>query len=324
MTTARSALITGIGGQDGSYLAELLLSKGYRVTGTVRRLSDEPPPALVRLGSQLQLVELDVRDPAATFSVVAKADVDEVYHLAAQSRVGASWEDPCGTAEVCGMGVLHMLDAVRTIEPNARPRVLIAGSSEVYGRTSGRPLNEDAPHAPISPYGAAKSFAQRMTALYRDHYGVFAATAILFNHESPRRQAHFVSRKIAAGVVAIQQGRADGLRLGNVEVVRDWGFAGDVVDAMWRILQADQPADFVVGTGVGHSVRQMAEEAFRVVGLDAARFMTVDESLFRHDDPPILVADPSRARTRLGWTSAVDFEQLVRMLVAAEQTHSSH
>jgi len=324
MATARSALITGIAGQDGSYLAELLLSKGYRVAGTVRRLTDERPAALAQLGAQLQLFELDVRDRSATSSVVARASVDEVYHLAAQSRVGASWEDPWSTAEVSGMGALHVLDAVRAIEPNARPRLLVAGSSEVYGRAASTPLTEEAPHAPISPYGAAKSFAQRMTTLYRDHYGLFAATAILFNHESPRRSAHFVSRKIAAGAVAIQQGRADRLQLGNVDVVRDWGFAGDVVDAMWRMLQADRPDDFVIGTGVGHSVRQLAEAAFRVVGLEAGRFVTVDDSLLRRDDAPFLVADPSRARTRLGWTSSVDFEQLVRMLVVAEQAHSSH
>ena len=248
--------------------------------------------------------------------LVAETAPDEIYHLAAQSRVGASWDDPVGTAAVSGLGALHVLDAARLGAPNAR--VLVAGSCEVYGRAAAVPQHEGTPHDPISPYGVAKSFAQRMTSLFRDR-GQFACTAVLFNHESPRRAPHFVSRKIARAVTSIVSGQAGELRLGNVQVVRDWGFAGDYVEAMWRMLQRDTPEDFVIGTGVGHTVRELCEAAFRVVGLDAKDHVTIDAALVRHDDAPALVADPTRARSRLGWSPKVDFETLVRMLVTAEQ-----
>jgi GDPmannose 4,6-dehydratase len=319
----KSALITGVSGQDGSYLAELLLSKGYRVVGTVRRIDAPRPDWFKPIASRIELKELDALDRDASARILAESVVDEVYHLAAQSHVGASWDDPVRAAEVSGMGTLHMLDAVRAAAPNARPRVLVAGSCEVYGRSAHVPQDEDTPHVPISPYGAAKSFAQRMTALYRGHYDLFASVAVLFNHESPRRAAHFVSQKIARGVAGIARGGASPLRLGSIDVTRDWGFAGDYVEAMWRILQADGPEDFVIGTGVGHTVREFAEVAFRVVGLDARQHVTIDQTLVRRDDAPALVADASRARTRLGWTPAVDFEQLVQMLVVAQQGLSS-
>ncbi len=315
----KSALITGVSGQDGSYLAELLLSKGYRVVGTVQRLGPGLSTWFEPIARRIELRELDVRERSACAALVADVSVDEVYHLAAQSRVGASWDDPVSTAAVSGMGALHVLDAVCAGAPNARARLLIAGSCEVYGRSPQVPQNEDTPHAPISPYGAAKSFAQRMTALYREQYGLFATTAVFFNHESPRRASHFVSRKIAQGVVAIARGQASQLRLGNIDIARDWGFAGDYVDAMWRMLQVEDPEDLVIGTGVGHTVRELAEAAFRVVGMEASEFLAVDESLVRRDDAPALIADPSRARARLGWAPEVDFEQLVRMLVDSER-----
>lgn len=319
----KSALITGVSGQDGSYLAELLLSKGYRVVGTVRRLDGTFADWFQPIARRIELKALDVRDGEASHRILESSAVDEVYHLAARSRVGASWDDPPSTAAVSGMGALHMLDAVRALPPNARPRLLVAGSCEVYGQSAEVPQNEDTPHAPISPYGAAKSFAQRMVALYRGHYGLYAATAVLFNHESPRRAEYFVSRKIARAVVEIARGRESQLQLGSIEVTRDWGFAGDYVEAMWRMLQSDTPEDVVIGTGQGHTVRQFAELAFREVGLEAQRHVVINPALVRLGDAQSLVADPSRVRARLHWTPTVDFGGLVQMLVAAEQGFSS-
>ncbi|MBV6522959.1 MAG: GDP-mannose 4,6-dehydratase [Gemmatimonadaceae bacterium] len=318
----KRALITGIAGQDGSYLAPFLLAKGYHVSGTVRPGS--VLPAWLAAGANtIALHVLDIRDRVETARLVADVPADEIYHLAAQSRVGASWEDPVETAAVSGLGALHILDAVRAL-PGVKPRLLMAGSCEVFGRTASAALSEDTLHAPISPYGAAKSFAQRMTALYRERFDMFATTAILFNHESPRRDGQFVSRKIVDTAVLIARGEARELRLGNVDVVRDWGFAGDHVEAMWRMLQQPAAEDLVIGTGVGHSVREFAEEAFRMLGLDLAAHLAIDPSLVRLDDARMLVANPVRARERLDWTPTVDFAHLVRMLVDAARDPNPH
>ncbi|MFN8574590.1 MAG: GDP-mannose 4,6-dehydratase [Gemmatimonadaceae bacterium] len=317
----KSALITGVSGQDGSYLAEHLLALGYRVTGTVHAAHDQRPAYFTRLAGQIELAELDVRDRPSVSALVRRIAPTEVYHLAAQSRVGASWDDPVGTADVSGGGALNVLEAVRTAAPNAR--VLVAGSCEVFGHASHVPQDESTPHQPASPYAVAKSFAQGMTRLYRERFGLHASTAILFNHESPRRAAQFVSQKIARGAAAVASGAQKELRLGNVQVVRDWGFAGDFVQAMWRMLQADVPADLVIGTGVGHSVWDLCEAAFQAVGLEAKAHVVIDPLFVRQDDAPALVANPAMARERLQWSSTVDFNALVRMLVAAAQDPSS-
>lgn len=317
----RTALITGVSGQDGGYLAERLLARGDRVVGTVRSRARPRPGYLAALEPRIELRELEVRDRRAVAELVREVAPDEVYHLAAQSRVGASWGDPVDTMEVSGMGAVYLLEAVRGAVPNAR--VVVAGSCEVFGHADQVPQNEQTPHAPTSPYGIAKSMAQAMTRLYRERFGLYAATAILFNHESPRRAPEFVSRKIARGAVRVARGEAVDLRLGNVKVVRDWGFAGDYMDALVRMLQLDRPEDLVIGTGVGHSVWDVCAAAFQAVGLDATQHVVIDESLFRRDDAPALVADPSRARARLGWTPTVDFQTLVRLLVAAESDLSS-
>lgn len=319
----KRALITGVSGQDGSYLAEWLLQRGYRVVGTMQRGAPERPPWFESLAPRIEIRELDVREAGAVDALLHASPVDEVYHLAAQSRVGASWDDPRGTAEVTAMGTLHLLEAVRAMSPNVRPRLLVAGSCEVYGRSVCVPQDEHTPHTPISPYGVAKSFAQRMTALYRERYGLHAATAVLFNHESPRRAPPFVSRKITRAAVRIARGEASELRLGNVDVVRDWGYAGDFVDAMWRMQQMDAAEDLVIATGEGHTVRHFAELALGALGLDPAVYLVVDQSLVRPDDAPALVGDPARARSRLGWTRTVDFGALVRLLMAAEQNLNS-
>lgn len=312
MTTA---LVTGVSGQDGSYLAEFLLARGYRVVGSLHHAGRPRPSYFASLESKIELHALEVCDSDAVYDLIGQVKPDEVYHLAAESRVGASWEDPVASASVAGMGTLHVLEGVRRQAPHAK--VVVAGSCEVFGRQP-PPQNEDTPHAPLSPYGAGKSFAQHMTTLYRRRFGLFSATAILFNHESPRRSPSFVSRKIAAGVARIARGQASRLTLGNVEVVRDWAYAGDTVEAMWRMLRLDTPQDFVIGTGVGHSVKALCDACFRAAGLEADQFLTIDQTLIRRDDAPSLVADPSRARERLGWTPTVDFDTLVRMLVAAE------
>ncbi len=317
----KSALITGISGQDGSYLAEHLLAKGYRVTGTVQDAARPRPGYFSRIVDRIELHQLDVRDRQGLRDLLHHVSPAEVYHLAAQSRVGASWDDPVGTADVTASGALYLLAAVRESAPNAR--VLVAGSCEVYGHATQVPQDERTPLQPTSPYGVAKAFAQGMTRLYRDQYGVHASTAILFNHESPRRARQFVSQKIASGAVAVAKGTQKELRLGNTQVVRDWGFAGDYVDAMWRMVQADSPADLVVGTGVGHSVWELCQVAFQAVGLVAEEHVTIDAQLVRQDDAPALVANPAMARARLQWSPTVDFHALVRMLVAAAQDPSS-
>jgi GDPmannose 4,6-dehydratase len=312
----RTAVITGITGQDGAYLAELLLEKGYRVVGVTRRT---PAVAAEQLGDLVGRVELqmaDVRDERALARVLRDATPHEVYHLASQSLVHASWEHPVATAEVTAVGALRLLEAVRTDAPSAR--VLVASSSEIFGRPEQAPQCETTPIRPATPYGVSKSFAFWTTAVYRESRGLFAASAILFNHESPRRGPEFVTRKITSGVARIAAGRASSLNLGNLESRRDWGFAGDYVEAMWRILQQDTPDDFVVGTGETHSVREFCEAAFRAAGLDYLHHVVQDEKLFRPVDSQQIVADPARARERLGWTPKVKFTELVEMMVHAD------
>jgi GDPmannose 4,6-dehydratase len=312
----RTAVITGITGQDGAYLGELLLEKGYRVVGVTRRTPERAAEAIGDLVGRVELHTADIQDERALRRVLGDAAPDEVYHLASQSVVYASWDQPVPTAEITALGALKLLEAVRAEAPGAR--VLMASSSEIFGRTGETPQNESTPLRPATPYGVAKSFALWMTTAYRESRGVFAASAILFNHESPRRSPAFVTRKITEGVARIATGQASSLSLGNLESRRDWGFAGDYVDAMWRILQQDAPDDFVIGTGETHSVREFCEMAFRTAGLDYLDHVVQDERLFRPVDSNQIVADSSRARARLGWTPTIGFEELVSMMVHAD------
>lgn len=310
-----TALITGISGQDGSYLAEWLLGRGYRVVGVVRTLGAELP-LLLPIRSQVELVQADLADQPSLAAALRKHKPAEVYNLAAVSRVALSWEDPAGVGNVTGLGVARLLEAVRRTDPAIR--VFQAGSSEVFGRADRSPQDETTPLRPRSPYGAAKVYAHHLIAEYREAYGLFACSGILFNHESPRRGPDFASRKIAAGAARIKLGLADTLPLGNLAARRDWGFAGDYVRAMWAMLQLPTPEDFVIGTGVQHTVEDFCRTAFSCLGLDFRRHVVVDPALFRPVENDNMVADPSKARRLLNWTPETDFAGLVEMMVRAE------
>ncbi len=312
----RSAFITGITGQDGSYLAELLLEKGYRVTGLTRRRANAPNGPLAALPGAITLVEGSLQDAEALARGIRESAPDEVYNLGGPSSVAGSWENPVGTGDVCGLGAVRLLEAVRREAPAAR--LFQASSSEIFDPAVRAPLHEGSPCRPNSPYGAAKLYAQHAVAAWREAYGMFAVTGILFNHESPRRGPDFVTRRIARGVARIAAGADRELRLGSLDSRRDWGFAGDYVRAMWMMLQADTPADLVLGTGQAHSVRDFCDAAFAVAGLDAAAYVVSDPARMRAVDSPLRVADPSRARERLGWTPEVHFGRLVAMMVTAE------
>ncbi|HXV90131.1 MAG TPA: GDP-mannose 4,6-dehydratase [Gemmatimonadales bacterium] len=312
----RTALITGITGQDGSYLAELLLDKGYHVVGMVRRTSHDSYEHIGHLLDRVEIVPADLLDQHSLTAVVQQARPDEVYNLAAQSFVPTSWTQPVLTGEFTALGVTRLLEAVRLAHPAAR--FYQASSSEMFGKAVETPQRESTPFYPRSPYGVAKVYGHWITVNYRESYGLYAVSGILFNHESPRRGLEFVTRRVSHGVARIARGRAKRLTLGNLEARRDWGFAGDYVDAMWRMLQQTEPEDYVIGTGETHSVRELCEVAFGHVGLDWRRHVEVDPALVRPAEVDILQADPARARRRLGWEPRIGFAELVRMMVDAD------
>src|SRR5881392_2977045 len=295
---ARSALITGITGQDGSYLAELLLEKGYEVHGMVRRASTEKFDRIEHLRDRITLHQGDLLDHRSLVDALRAAQPDEVYNLAAMSFVAVSWIQPTLTAEFTGVGVTRLLEAVREVCPETR--FYQASSSEMFGKVRETPQNEATPFYPRSPYGVAKAYGHHITVNYRESYGLFACSGILFNHESPRRGLEFVTRKISDGVARIKLGLADELRLGNLDAERDWGFAGDYVEAMWLMLQQDEPEDYVVASGEAHSVRQFATMAFEQAGLDWERHIKTDPALVRPAEVDRLVGDATKARTKLG------------------------
>jgi len=311
------ALITGVAGQDGSYLAELLLDKGYEVYGLVGPvLGDLLDTAIAKGGKRLHLLDGDLTDMDSLLACVETARPDEVYNLAAMSFVGESWEQALKTTDINAVGVLRLLEALRQLAPDAR--FMQAASGEVLGRAKGRAQDETTPLHPRSPYGVSKTYAYFITMNYRESHGLFGSNAVLFNHESPRRGINFVTRKITDGAARISLGLADELLMGNLDSRRDWGFAGDYVDAMWRILQHDEPDDFVIATGEAHSVREFCEYAFAHVGLDYREYVKVDERFFRPADVDVLLGDASKAREKLGWEPKVSFRQLVEMMVDAD------
>jgi GDPmannose 4,6-dehydratase len=311
-----TALITGITGQDGSYLAEHLLGKGYRVFGMVRRTSHHSYERIEHLLDRIEIVAADLLDQHSLTVVLQETQPDEVYNLAAQSYVPTSWTQPVLTGEFTALGVTRILEAIRLAHPGAK--FYQASSSEMFGKARESPQRETTPFYPRSPYGVAKVYAHWITVNYRESYGLYAVSGLLFNHESPRRGIEFVTRKVSDGVARIKLGLASELRLGNLHARRDWGFAGDYVDAMWRMLQQPTPQDYVVGTGVAHSVRELVEIAFDRVGLDWSKHVVVDPRFLRPAEVDLLLADPSKARTDLGWTPEVSFERLVRMMVDAD------
>ena len=311
-----TALITGITGQDGSYLAELLLDKGYRVVGIARRSSTSYFERIGHILDRIELVSADLLDQHSLTDAIRDARPDEVYNLAAQSFVQTSWTQPVLTGEFTALGVTRMLEALKKAAPGAR--FYQASSSEQFGKVMAVPQNEDTPFYPRSPYGVAKVYGHWITVNYRESFGLYAVSGILFNHESERRGLEFVTRKISDGVARVACGLSKDLALGNLEARRDWGFAGDYVDAMWRMLQQDAPDDYVIGTGQTWSVRDFCDAAFRVAGLDYREYVRQDERYFRPAEVDLLVSDPSKAQAKLGWTPTVTFEQLVARMVEAD------
>jgi len=310
------ALITGITGQDGSYLAELLLDKGYEVWGVVRRASTESYERIEHLRDRLHFAQADLLDQPSLTAALQQAEPDEVYNLAAQSFVPTSWTQPVLTAEFTAVGVTRLLEAIRQVNPAIR--FYQASSSEMFGRVLETPQGENTPFYPRSPYGVAKVYGHYITVNYRESYDLFACSGILFNHESPRRGLEFVTRKVTNGVARIKMGLDEHLTLGNLDARRDWGFAGDYVDAMWRMLQQDEPEDYVVATGETHTVERLVQLAFDHAGLDRDQHVRTDPSLIRPAEVDLLVGDPGKAKERLGWEPTVDFEGLVRMMVDAD------
>jgi len=310
------ALITGITGQDGSYLAELLLSKGYKVVGVARRSSTVTNERISHLLDDITVVQGDLHDQGSLLALMEEYEPAEVYNLAAQSFVPTSWNQPALTGDITAIGVTRILEAIRFVNPKIR--FYQASSSEMFGKVVEVPQNEDTPFYPRSPYGVAKVYGHWITVNYRESFDMFATSGILFNHESPRRGLEFVTRKISDGVAKIKHGLAKELRLGNLEAQRDWGFAGDYVEAMWRMLQQDDPASYVIGMGETHSVREFCEVAFGHVGLDYKEFVVQDERFYRPAEVDLLIADPAKARTQLGWEPAVGFKELVTMMVDAD------
>ncbi|MFI5280948.1 MAG: GDP-mannose 4,6-dehydratase [Gemmatimonadales bacterium] len=311
-----TALITGITGQDGSYLAELLLGKGYRVVGVVRRTSHDSYERIQHLVGKVEIVAADLLDQHSLQTVIKDARPDEVYNLAAQSFVPTSWTQPVLTGEFTALGVTRVLDAIRLVKPDAK--FYQASSSEMFGKVLETPQKETTPFYPRSPYGVAKVYGHYITVNYRESYGMFAVSGILFNHESPRRGLEFVTRKISDAVARIKLGIEQKLALGNLDAKRDWGFAGDYVDAMWRMLQQTSPDDYVIGTGVHHSVRDCCEVAFRHAGLDWKKYVAHDTRFDRPAEVETLLADPSKAKRVLGWTPSVNFDGLMKMMVDAD------
>jgi GDPmannose 4,6-dehydratase len=316
MTTTKRALITGVTGQDGSYLAEFLLEQGYEVIGMVRRSSTVNFERIAHIQDRITLVAGDLLDEVSLISLLREHRPTEVYNLAAQSFVLTSWSQPVFTGEVTALGVTRLLDAIRIVDPDIR--FYQASSSEMFGKVVEVPQRETTPFYPRSPYGVAKVYGHWITVNYRESYGMHASSGMLFNHESPRRGVEFVTRKITDGVVRIKLGLQKELRLGNLEAQRDWGFAGDYVKAMWLMLQQNQPDDYLISTGVTHSVRRFCELAFSHVGLDYSDYVVMDERYMRPAEVDLLVGDPSKARKQLGWRPETTFEQLVRMMVDAD------
>jgi GDPmannose 4,6-dehydratase len=310
------ALITGITGQDGSYLAELLLSKGYRVIGVARRSSTVTYERIEHLLDDVTVVQGDLHDQGSLLALLEEYEPTEVYNLAAQSFVPTSWNQPALTGEITALGVTRILEAIRFVNPKIR--FYQASSSEMFGKVVEVPQCETTAFYPRSPYGVAKVYGHWITVNYRESFNLFASSGILFNHESPRRGLEFVTRKISHGVARIKLGFASELRLGNLESQRDWGFAGDYVDAMWRMLQHDKPDNFVVGMGETHSVREFCEIAFAHVGLDYNDYVVQDERFYRPAEVDLLISNPSKARSVLGWEPAVGFRELVTMMVDSD------
>jgi GDPmannose 4,6-dehydratase len=320
----KKALVTGITGQDGSYLAELLLDKGYEVFGLVRRSSTFNTDRIDHLyrdphepGVRLRLIYGDLNDASSINHVIRTLQPDEIYNLGAQSHVRVSFDVPEYTADVVGTGTLRLLDAIR--EGDVRCRFYQASSSEMYGKVAEVPQTEETPFHPRSPYAVAKVYGYWITRNYRESYGMHATNGILFNHESPRRGENFVTRKITLGIGAILRGETNELRLGNLDAKRDWGFARDYMEGAWRMLQQDEPDDYVLATNETHSVHEFLEEAFGYVGLDWREYVKTDERFFRPAEVDLLIGDYSKARDRLGWEPAVRFPELVRMMVDADR-----
>lgn len=312
----QTALITGVTGQDGSYLAELLLSKGYRVVGVARRSSTVTSERISHLLDDITVVQGDLHDQGSLLALIEEYEPTEVYNLAAQSFVPTSWNQPALTGDITALGVTRILEAIRFV--NSKIKFYQASSSEMFGKVLEVPQNEDTPFYPRSPYGVAKVYGHWITVNYRESFDMFATSGILFNHESPRRGLEFVTRKISDGVARIKLGQAKELRLGNLEAQRDWGFAGDYVEAMWRMLQQDKPDSYVIGMGETHSVREFCEIAFGHVGLDYREFVVQDERFYRPAEVDLLISDPSKARNVLGWEPAANFKELVTMMVDAD------
>ena len=313
---SRVALISGITGQDGSYLAELLLEKGYEVHGLVRRSSTETFERINHLRDRLVLHQADLLDQSSLVEPLRKAQPAEVYNLAAQSFVPTSWHQPSLTGEFTAIGVTRMLDAVRMVDPEMR--FYQASSSEMYGKVLESPQNETTPFYPRSPYAVAKVYGHWITVNYRESYGLYAVSGILFNHESPRRGREFVTRKVSEAVARIKLGLQDDLELGNLDAKRDWGYAKEYVEAIWEMLQLPEPSDYVIGTGVQHSVQQCVEYAFEHVDLDPGDFVKVDPDLIRPAEVETLLADPSKARESFGWSARTSFRELMHIMVEAD------
>lgn len=313
------ALITGITGQDGSYLAELLLSKQYQVVGMVRRSSTVTFERIQHIQDQIDIIQGDLHDQSSLLDLIERYKPDEVYNLAAQSFVPTSWNQPVLTGEVTALGVTRMLEAIRLVSPQTR--FYQASSSEMFGKVCEVPQTEATPFYPRSPYGVAKVYGHWITVNYRESYGLHAVSGILFNHESPRRGLEFVTRKITHGAARIKLGLATELRLGNLDSRRDWGFAGDYVEAMWLMLQQEKPDDFVIGTGETHSVREFCELAFGALGLDYAQYVVQDPRFYRPAEVDLLVSNPEKARKHLHWEPKVNFKGLVQMMVEADMKH---
>jgi GDPmannose 4,6-dehydratase len=311
-----TALITGITGQDGSYLAEFLLAKGYRVVGIVRRSSTTPYERISHLIDRVELLSADLLDQTSLTDAVHETEPDEIYNLAAQSFVQTSWYQPVLTGEFTALGVTRMLEAMKKAAPKAR--FYQASSSEMFGKVIETPQKESTPFYPRSPYGVAKTYGHWITLNYRESFGLYAVSGILFNHESPRRGLEFVTRKVTDGAARCKLGISRDLVLGNLEARRDWGFAGDYVDAMWRMLQQDEPDDYVVATGETWSVRRLCQLAFEAVGLDYLDFVKHDQKFERPAEVDLLVGDPTKAKDKLGWEPTVRFHQLVEMMVKAD------
>jgi len=312
----KKALVTGVTGQDGSYLAEFLLEKGYEVIGMVRRTSTVNFERIKHFQDKITLVPGDLMDQVSIIDILREHRPNEVYNLAAQSFVPISWSQPVLTGEVTALGVTRVLDAIRTVDPTIR--FYQASSSEMFGKVRETPQNENTPFYPRSPYGVAKVYGHWITVNYRESYDLFACSGILFNHESPRRGLEFSTHKVTHGVARIKLGLDNELRMGNLDAKRDWGYAGDYVKAMWLMLQQDEPDDYVVGTGSTHSVRELCEVAFDYLDLDWQDHVVVDPRFLRPADVDFLVADATKARTKLGWEPTVTFEELIQMMIDAD------